>query len=144
MIRRPPRSTLFPYTTLFRSLYGKNFKTDEEVAKFYESVREKRYPIKNSEDIIINQVGKDLHEKFFKHYTRKQWNLDTSELSPSVCGRIPVRTNEDDRYFTDKFQFMPKDGYTKMFERMLNHNNIEIIFNTDYKNILNEDRKSVV
>ncbi len=124
--------------TTINKLYGKNFKTDEEVAKFYESVREKRYPIKNSEDIIINQVGKDLYEKFFKHYTRKQWNLDPSELYPSVCGRIPVRTNEDDRYFTDKFQFMPKDGYTKMFERMLNHNNIEIIFNTDYKNILND------
>ncbi len=123
--------------TTVNKLYGKNFKSDEEVAKFYESVREKRYPVKNSEDIIVNQVGKDLYEKFFKHYTKKQWDLDPSQLSASVCGRIPVRTNEDDRYFTDKFQFMPKDGYTKMFERMLKHKNIEIILNTDYKKIIN-------
>jgi UDP-galactopyranose mutase len=118
---------LFPIPinrTTINKLYGKQFKNDEEIAEFYESVREKRYPIKNSEDIIVNQVGKDLYEKFFKHYTQKQWNLDPSQLSPSVCGRIPVRTNDDDRYFTDKYQFMPKDGYTKMFERMLNYRNI--------------------
>jgi len=119
-------------------LYGKNFKSDEEVSKFYESVKEKRYPIRNSEDIIVNQVGYDLYEKFFKHYTKKQWNLEPSELAPSVCGRIPVRTNDDDRYFTDKYQFMPKDGYTKMFERMLKHKNIEIILNTGYKKIVND------
>ncbi len=90
----------------------------------------------NSEDIIVNQVGKDLFEKFFKHYTKKQWNLEPEELSPSVCGRIPVRTNDDCRYFTDKYQFMPKDGYTRMFEKMLNHKNIEVILNTDYKSIV--------
>ncbi len=124
--------------TTINELYGKQFKTDKEVAEFYESVREKRYPIKNSEDIIVNQVGKDLYEKFFKHYTQKQWNLDPLQLSPAVCGRIPVRTNDDDRYFTDKYQFMPKDGYSKMFKRMLNHKNIEVILNTDYKKIIND------
>ncbi|HED38310.1 MAG TPA: UDP-galactopyranose mutase, partial [Ignavibacteria bacterium] len=106
--------------------------------EFYKRVREKRNPILNSEDIIINKVGVDLFEKFFKNYTKKQWNLEPKELSPSVCGRIPVRTNTDDRYFTDKFQFMPKDGYTKMFEKMLSHENIEIILNTDYKTILED------
>jgi len=117
-------------------LYNLNLTTDKEVEEFYEKVREKRYPIKNSEDIIVNQVGYDLFEKFFKHYTKKQWNLEAKELSPSVCGRIPVRTNDDCRYFTDKYQFMPKDGYTKMFERMLNHKNIEVVLNIDYKSIL--------
>ena len=78
----------------------------------------------------------DLFEKFFKHYSKKQWNLEPSELSPSVCGRIPIRTNDDCRYFTDKYQFMPKYGYTKMFEKILNHKNIEVILNTDYKSIL--------
>ena len=68
--------------------------TDEEVKDYLETVREKRFPILNSEDIIVNQVGKDLFEKFFRHYTKKQWNLEPSELSPSVCGRIPVRTND--------------------------------------------------
>ncbi|MDY0083220.1 MAG: UDP-galactopyranose mutase [Ignavibacteriaceae bacterium] len=117
-------------------LYNLNLTTDKEVEEFYEKVRERRYPIKNSEDIIVNQVGYDLFEKFFKHYTKKQWNLEAKELSPSVCGRIPVRTNDDCRYFTDKYQFMPKDGYTEMFHRMLNHKNIEVVLNTDYKSIL--------
>lgn len=117
-------------------LYNLNLTTDKAVEEFYEKVRERRYPIINSEDIIVNQVGYDLFEKFFKHYTKKQWNLEAKELSPSVCGRIPVRTNDDCRYFTDKYQFMPKDGYTKMFERMLNNKNIEVVLNIDYKSIL--------
>jgi UDP-galactopyranose mutase len=79
-----------------------------------------------------------LFDKFFKNYTKKQWGLEPKELSPSVCGRIPVRTNDDCRYFTDKYQYMPKDGYTKMFEKMLNHKNIEIVLNTDYKSIIND------
>jgi len=117
-------------------LYKLDLKTDEEVKDYFDNVREEKFPILNSEDIIVNQVGRDLFEKFFRHYTKKQWNLEPSELSASVCGRIPVRTNDDCRYFTDKYQFMPKDGYTKMFEKMLNHKNIEVILNTDYKNIL--------
>lgn len=124
--------------TTVNKLYGIELKTEQEVSDYFESVREKRYPIKNSEDIIVNQVGTDLYEKFFKHYTIKQWNLDPKELSPSVCGRIPVRINNDDRYFTDKYQFMPKNGYTKMFEKMLKNDNIQILLNTDYKNIVND------
>ena len=119
-------------------LYDKNFTKDTEVADFLESVKEKRYPILNSEDIIINQVGHDLFEKFFKHYTKKQWDLEPRELSPTVCGRIPVRLNDDCRYFTDKYQFMPKAGYTKMFEKILSHKNIEVVLNTDYKNIIDD------
>jgi len=119
-------------------LYNKNFTSDEEVEKFYNEIKEKRNPILNSEDIIVNKVGKDLFDKFFRNYTIKQWNLEPKELSPSVCGRIPVRTNTDDRYFTDKYQFMPKDGYTKMFEKMLSHKNIKILLNKDYKKILND------
>lgn len=119
-------------------LYNLNLSSDTETKEYLEKVREMRYPIKNSEDVIVNQVGIDLFEKFFKHYTIKQWNLEPKELAPSVCGRIPVRYNDDCRYFTDKYQFMPKDGYAKMFERMLKHKNIEIILDTDYKTILNE------
>lgn len=117
-------------------LYGLDLSTDEEVMNYFSSVKEKRFPVLNSEDIIVNQVGKDLFEKFFKYYTKKQWNLEPKELASTVCGRIPVRTNEDCRYFTDKYQFMPKDGYTKMFEKMLNHKNIDVILDTDYKNII--------
>ena len=119
-------------------LYNLNLQTEKDVEEYYKRVREKRYPIKNSEDIIVNQVGTDLFEKFFKHYTKKQWNLYPNELSASVCGRIPVRTNDECRYFTDKYQFMPKEGYTKMFEKMLSNKNIEIVLDTDYNKIIND------
>lgn len=119
-------------------LFNYNLKTEKEVEEFYNSVKENSNPILNSEDVIVNQVGYDLFEKFFRHYTKKQWNKEPKELSPAVCGRIPIRTNDDCRYFTDKYQYMPKDGYTAMFKRMLSHPDIEIILNTDYKKIVND------
>ena len=119
-------------------LYNLDLKNENEVKAYYNSVKEKRNPILNSEDIIINQVGYDLFKKFFLHYTKKQWNKKPKDLSPTVCGRIPVRTNDDCRYFTDKYQFMPKDGYTAMFKKMLAHQNIEIVLNTDYKKKIND------
>jgi UDP-galactopyranose mutase len=119
-------------------LYRLNLKSEEEVKNYYDSVKEKRNPVLNSEDIIVNQVGRDLFEKFFLNYTKKQWNKEPKELSPTVCGRIPVRTNDDSRYFTDKYQFMPKDGYTAMFKKMLSHPNIEVVLDTDYKRIIND------
>lgn len=117
-------------------VYNINLKTDEEVHTFLEKIREKRNPILNSEDIIINKVGYKLFDMFFRNYTKKQWGLEPKYLSPSVCGRIPVRYNDDCRYFSDKFQYMPKDGYTEIFKRMLNHKNIEVVLNQDYKSIL--------
>lgn len=119
-------------------LFNKNFQTDLEVELFLEQIREIRNPINNSEDIIVNQVGYKLFEKFFLHYTKKQWNLEPKELTASVCGRIKIRTNDDCRYFEDNYQIMPKDGFTKMFERMLNHKNIEIRLGIDYKQIIDQ------
>lgn len=95
-----------------------------------------RVPIanpKNSEEVIVSQVGVPLYEKFFKNYTRKQWRRDPRDLDASVCGRIPVRTNRDDRYLSEKFQALPKDGYTKMFERILATPGITLLLNTDYR-----------
>jgi len=89
----------------------------------------------NSEEVIISQVGWELYEWFFKNYTRKQWRRDPKDLDASVCGRIPIRTNRDDRYFGDKFQALPKEGYTRMFERMLDHPNIEVRLGTDYREL---------
>jgi UDP-galactopyranose mutase len=109
---------------------------DEDGARqFLERVREVRTPIRTSEDVVLGSVGRDLCEKFFRGYTRKHWGLDLSELSPTVAARIPVRTNTDDRYFTDEFQAMPRDGYTRMFERMLDHPNIEICLGVDFSDI---------
>src|SRR6202453_388882 len=103
------------------------------VAEFLENIREKREPIRNSEDVVLNNVGRDLCDKFFRNYTRKQWGLDLSELSPAVAGRIPVRTNSDGRYFSDAFQKMPRNGYTAMFRRMLKNTLIAVELNTDFQ-----------
>jgi UDP-galactopyranose mutase len=125
---------LFPIPinrTTINRLYG--LELDEAgVAAFLARAREPRDPILTSEDVVLNAVGRDLYEKFFRGYTRKQWGLDPSELSPSVTARIPVRTGTDDRYFTDDFQAMPLDGYTRMFERMLDHPRIRVELRTAF------------
>ena len=115
-------------------LYG--FHLDEEGLKaYFETVREARETIRTSEDVIVNTVGWDLYRKFYQGYTRKQWGLDPSELFASVASRVPVRTNRDDRYFTDTHQAMPKDGYTPMFARILDHPNISIELGRDFREI---------
>lgn len=90
---------------------------------------------KTSEDVVISQVGRELYEKFFKGYTLKQWGLDPSRLDRSVAARVPTRTTLDDRYFTDRHQCMPLDGYTPMFERMLDHPNIDVLVGQDYQHL---------
>jgi len=116
------------------TLYGTSL-TAFELADFFKSVAQPRGAIKTSEDVIVSQVGQELYEKFFRNYTRKQWGLDPSELDAAVTARVPVRTNRDDRYFTDTYQAMPLHGYTRMFERMVAHKNIKIMLNTDYHEI---------
>jgi UDP-galactopyranose mutase len=107
--------------------------TSEEMER---TLAEWRVPIaepRNSEEVILSQVGPRLYEMFFKEYTRKQWRRDPRELDASVCGRIPIRTNRDDRYLSDKFQALPKEGYTAMFRKMLAHPQIEVRLQTDYR-----------
>jgi UDP-galactopyranose mutase len=120
-------------------LYGLQL-TCQDVDGFLSSLATPRAEIKTSEDVVISKVGRDLYEKFFRNYTRKQWGLDPSELDASVTSRVPVRTSRDDRYFTDRFQAMPLHGYTRMFENMLDHPNIRIMLNTDYNDIKDEVR----
>lgn len=115
-------------------LYGLQL-SSEQVAGFLASKVMPRVPVKTAEDVVLNTVGSDLYEKFFKGYTRKQWGLDPSELDASVTARIPTRNNRDNRYFTDTFQSMPLHGYTRLFENMLAHPNIKILLNTNYKEI---------
>lgn len=115
-------------------LYGLNL-TSFQLEEFFASVAEKRERIRTSEDVVVSKVGRELYEKFFRGYTRKQWGLDPSDLDASVTARVPTRTNRDDRYFTDTYQAMPLHGYTRMFERMLAHPNIKIMLNTDYREI---------
>lgn len=118
-------------------LYGLNL-TAMDVDKFFASVAEPREHIQTSEDVVVSKVGRDLYEKFFRSYTRKQWDLDPSELDASVTSRVPVRSNRDDRYFTDTYQAMPLHGYTRLFQNLLDHRNIFIMLNTDFADIKKE------
>ena len=115
-------------------LYGLNL-DEAGAAAFFERVREPREPVLTSEDVVLNSVGRDLYEKFFLNYTRKQWGLDPSQLKAGVAARIPVRTNTDDRYFTDVHQATPLHGYTKMFEAMLDHPNIRVELGVDFAEV---------
>jgi UDP-galactopyranose mutase len=101
---------------------------------------EHRVPIaqpRNSEEVIISQVGWELYRLFFEGYTLKQWKVHPRELDASVCGRIPIRTNRDDRYLRESFQALPADGYTRMFERMVAacSDRLDVRLNTDYRQL---------
>jgi UDP-galactopyranose mutase len=116
-------------------LYGLSL-TSFELENFFASVAEPKEYIRTSEDVVVNKVGRELYEKFFRNYTRKQWDMDPSELDKSVTSRVATRTNRDNRYFTDTYQAMPLHGFTRMFEKMLSHPNIKVMLNTDYREIL--------
>jgi UDP-galactopyranose mutase len=118
-------------------LYGLSL-SPEEAAAYFKRVAE---PVKNtrtSEQAVVGKIGRDLYEKFFRNYTRKQWGLDPAELDAAVAARVPARTDHDDRYFTDEYQAMPLHGYTRMFENMLDHPNISIVLNADYREVARE------
>jgi len=118
--------------TTINALYGSDLSSDQEAAAFLASRAEPVEVVKTSADVVVSAVGQELYEKFFRGYTRKQWGMDPSELDKAVTARVPTRTNTDDRYFTDSFQAMPADGYTAMFERMLDHPNIDLLLGVDY------------
>ena len=121
--------------TTVNRLFDLRLTSDAEVAAFYAARAEPRSPARTSEDVVVGAVGRELYELFFQGYTRKQWGLDPSELDASVTARVPTRTNDDDRYFTDRFQAMPRDGYTRMFERMLDHPRIEVRLGVEFETI---------
>jgi len=121
--------------TTINKLYGLDLQRDEDVEAFLAERAETVDEIKTSEDVVVSRVGRDLYEKFFRGYTRKQWGVDPSQLDKSVTARIPTRSNTDDRYFQDSFQAMPAEGYTRMFEHMLDHPNIKIMLQTSLADI---------
>jgi len=128
--------------TTVNMLYGLDLQTDAEVEAFYKERAEPIELLKTSEDAVVARVGRDLYEKFFRGYTRKQWQRDPSQLHASVTSRIPTRTNTDDRYFGDSHQAMPADGYTAMFERILSHDNIQVRLSTDFYDVRDDIERS--
>jgi UDP-galactopyranose mutase len=125
--------------TTINALYGLDL-DDAGVAAFLAARVESPAEIRSSKDVIVSRVGRELYEQFFRGYTRKQWGRDPAELDASVCGRIPTRTNDDDRYFTDTYQMMPVDGFTAMVERMTDHPNIDRVLGTDFETIADRVR----
>ena len=124
--------------TTLNILFDAKLETDEDAAAFLAARAEPVEDIQTSEDVVINAIGRELYELFFRGYTRKQWDLDPSQLDKQVTSRIPTRTNTDDRYFTDSFQAMPLDGYTAMFEKMLDNPLIEIRTGVDFRDVRDE------
>ncbi|WBH18143.1 UDP-galactopyranose mutase [Sphingomonas radiodurans] len=121
--------------TTLNMLYDAKLETEDEVEAFLAARAEPVDPIRTSADVVISRVGQELYRTFFRGYTRKQWGLDPSELDKSVTSRVPTRANTDDRYFTDTHQAMPADGYTRMFEALLDHPEIELLLGVDYKQV---------
>jgi UDP-galactopyranose mutase len=121
--------------TTLNILFDLSLQTDEEADAFLQSRAEHVERIMTSEDVVVSKVGRELYELFFQCYTRKQWGMDPSELDKSVTSRVPTRTNTDDRYFTDSFQYMPLHGYTRMFENMLDHPNIDVQTGVDFHDV---------
>jgi len=125
--------------TTINRLYGTAL--DEPGVRAFLAARvESPSRIVTSEDAIVARVGRELYETFFRGYTRKQWGLDPAELDASVCGRVPTRTNDDDRYFTDAFQAIPADGFTALVRRMLAHPRIEVVTGCDFATIADRER----
>jgi UDP-galactopyranose mutase len=122
--------------TTINRLYGLDLRTEAEVEAFYARRREPLRMTRTSEHAVVAKVGRELYETFFRGYTRKQWGRDPSELHASVCARIPIRTDEDDRYFGDRFQKMPAAGYTAMFERILA--GVEVRTGTEFADVAGE------
>ena len=120
----------------FEQLIGRKSSSDE----FEAWLAQNKVPIqnpKNSEEVVISQIGRDLYEKFFKNYTLKQWQRHPRELDPSVCGRIPIRTNRDDRYLSEEFQALPQNGYTAMFQAMIaSVPNMKVQLGCDYRDAI--------
>lgn len=106
---------------------------------FLEKAREPRDHLKNSEDVVLNSVGRDLCDKFFRGYTRKQWGLDLSNSQAGVAAAFPPAQMTTTGTLPTLFQYMPDNGYTCMFERMLDHANIEIRLGVDFDEIKNTE-----
>ncbi len=124
--------------TTLNLMYDAKLETDADAEAFLAGLAEPVDTVRTSEDVVVSKVGRELYETFFRGYTRKQWGMDPSELDKSVTSRVPTRTNDDDRYFTDTFQAMPAQGYTAMFKRILDHPNITLRLGEDYRDVCQE------
>jgi UDP-galactopyranose mutase len=123
-------------TTLCR-VYGVDLRSEAEAEAFLKTLAEPVGRVVSAEDFVVASVGRKLYEMFFRGYTSKQWGVDPSQLDRSVTARVPTRTTDDDRYFLDRHQCMPRHGYTRLFENMLDHDNITVLLGTQHNDLPN-------
>lgn len=112
--------------------YNLNLRNEKELKEFLETKKIEIKEIKNSRDVVVSKFGMELYEAFVKNYTKKQWDKFPEELDKSVLERLPLKYNQNPYYFNDEYQGMPKLGFTKIFEKMLDNKNIKILLNTDF------------
>lgn len=124
--------------TTVNELFDLQLTGEAEMRDWLDAHREPIVVPKDGREAVLGKIGNELYEKMFRHYTKKQWDKYPEELDASVLERIPVRTNFDDRYFSDKYQALPKGGYTQLFRNMLDHPNIEVRLNTDFFDVREE------
>ena len=127
------RTTPLPVNKLtIEDIFEKSFETEQATKEFLDNIRNKKFIPKNTDELFETTVGNKLADIFFRPYTKKMWGIDPKKLSISVGARLPVRTNDDCRYFNDEFQALPKNGYAEMVNKMLDHKNIEICLDTPF------------
>jgi UDP-galactopyranose mutase len=137
VVKSSVNGSLYPFPinlTTLEKFFNKSF-TESEARSFLEDLSlEFEFP-SNSEEFILSRLGRDLYESFYLGYTKKQWDLHPKDLSPSVCGRIPIRFDRGESYVNAKHQCIPKDGYTSLFSKMISSENIQFLGNTDFNAI---------
>ena len=147
IVKSSTNGELFPFPINLLTL-GQFFKiadlNAETAQKLLEEKREKIDQPANSEEFVLSRVGKEMYEAFYLGYTLKQWSIHPRDLAPSVCGRIPVRLNKDERYVDHEYQLTPAKGFTEMFQKMVDHPNIDLQLETDYAEIKNNIKASKV
>ncbi|PID83981.1 UDP-galactopyranose mutase [Candidatus Gracilibacteria bacterium] len=142
-------SNLIPVPFNFNSIetsFAKELakKIENSLLEYYEygskvSISELRRKAQETKDTNLRFVADYIFEKVFKNYTVKQWGINAEDINPSVLKRVPVVMSRDNRYFPHhKYQGMPEDGYTKMFEKMLSGKNIHVVLNTDYEDVIHD------
>jgi UDP-galactopyranose mutase len=137
IVKSSVNGQLYPFPINLDTLeqfFGRRF-TSEEAQTFLNEIRQKIDTPSNSEEFVLSRVGKELYEAFYKGYTIKQWGKTPAELDASVCGRIPIRFDRDDRYVGHKFQVTPAKGFNALFSKMIEDPNIEVRLNTAYSDI---------
>ncbi|HEY1191278.1 MAG TPA: UDP-galactopyranose mutase [Gemmata sp.] len=136
-VKSQVRNELFPFPINLGTL-EKFFNCSLDAASAEQLLAERRVPIANpanSEEYVLSRVGHELYEAFYLNYTLKQWGVHPRDLDPQVCGRVPVRLDRDPRYVGHKYQVMPKDGFTRLFARMLRHPKIRTVLNCDFAEV---------